>query len=297
MNFQYSTLLSAPLSLATYMLLAAAILSLWIKRRYFVWGSFLVAAVVCGLISGRLQWPALLFSSLFAVFCYLMVSVKPVYLKVTYGIFVLLISILLFYHKIPGFSNWQIVKGVILSTNGLPFSSYLNFDKPLIGLLLLGFGALPLLKSKKDWYRVLVQTAPIAIGGTFIIAGLAWLFGYIKFEPKWGNFLIVWFISNLFFTAIAEEVLFRGFIQRYLSIAFQKTRFGNELALLIASVLFAAVHTAGGLAYILLAFVAGILYGWAYIKTNRIEASILTHIFLNLTHILFFTYPGLASIV
>ncbi|HEV2523756.1 MAG TPA: CPBP family intramembrane glutamic endopeptidase [Gammaproteobacteria bacterium] len=295
MNFQYSTLFNAPLSLATYALLAGAILSLWIKRDYFVWGTLFAVAAVCGIISDRLQWPALLFMMLFGGLCYFTFHASHLKLKITCGIFVYVMSIFLWYHQIPGFSNWQIVNGALLSTDALPLSLYLNFDKPLIGLFILGFGTLPLLKSKKDWSTVFIKTAPIAILGTVVIAGLAYAFGYIKFEPKWDNFFIVWFTSNLFLTAIAEEVLFRGFVQKYLSIAFKKIRFGSGLALLIASILFAVVHT-GGLTYILLAFVSGILYGWVYIKTNRIEASILTHLFLNSIHILFLTYPGLASV-
>lgn len=215
-------------------------------------------------------------------------------MKIICGFIVVIFSILLWYHKIPGFSNWQIVNSALLSTDALPFSMYLNFDKPLIGLFILGFGALPLLKSKKEWLLMFVKTLPIALMGTFIIAGLAYAFGYIKFEPKWGNFFLVWFLNNLFLSTITEEVLFRGFIQKYLSVAFKNIKIGNGLALLIASMLFAVLHT-GGVTYIVLAFISGILYGWIYIKTNRIEASILTHIFLNSIHLLLFTYPGLAN--
>lgn len=45
----------------------------------------------------------------------------------------------------------------------------------------------------------------------------------------------------------------------------------------------------------LLAFVAGMGYGWIYYRAKRIEASILTHFTLNFLHILFFTYPALTS--
>lgn len=296
MNFQYSILFDAPLSLITYGLLACALLSLWIKRHYAVWGSLLAIAITCGLASGRLQWLVLVFTLIFAAFCYFTFHSRYRWLKITCGFIVVIFSLSLWYHKIPGFSNWQIVNGVLLSSDALPFAMYLNFDKPLIGLFILGFGTLPLLKSKKDWYGMLIKTVPIAVIGTLIIAGLAYAFGYIKFEPKWGTFFIVWFLNNLFLSTITEEVLFRGFVQKYLSVAFKKIKFGNGLALWIASILFAVVHT-GGLTYILLAFISGMLYGWVYIKTNRIEASILTHLLLNSIHLLLFTYPGLANSV
>ena len=38
----------------------------------------------------------------------------------------------------------------------------------------------------------------------------------------------------------------------------------------------------------------GLGYGWVYLRTERIEASILTHFLLNCIHFVFFTYPALA---
>lgn len=231
----------------------------------------------------------------FAGICYFAFHARYPKLKILCGISIFIFSLLFWYHKIPGFSNWLIVNGMMLSQDSLPFSMYLNFDKPLIGIFILGFGSIPLLKSKKEWVDMFVKTLPMALMGTFVIAGLAYYFGYIKFEPKWGSFFVVWFLNNLFLSTITEEVIFRGFVQNYLSLAFKNIKIGKGLALLIAATLFAIVHT-GGLTYILLAFISGILYGWVYIKTNRIEASILTHVLLNSTHLLLFTYPGLAII-
>ena len=98
-------------------------------------------------------------------------------------------------------------------------------------------------------------------------------------------------ISNLFFTCIAEEGLFRGFFQEYLS-SF-KYKYAEYVAILIPAVFFGAIHFPGGIKYVILATVAGSLYGWIYKVTRRIEASMLAHFMLNLTHILFFTYPAL----
>lgn len=264
------------------------------KTQLFFWGTLVVIAIGCGIASDRLQWPSLIAMIVFSGLCYFTFYARYPSLKSLCGILIFIFSILLWYHKIPGFSNWLIVNGVRLSKDSLPFSMYLNFDKPLIGIFILGFGSLPLLKSKKEWVDMFAKTLPMALIGTFVIAGLAYYFGYIKFEPKWGSFFVVWFLNNLFLSTITEEVLFRGFVQNYLSLAFKTIKIGNGLALLIAATLFAVVHT-GGLTYILLAFISGILYGWVYIKTNRIEASILTHLLLNSTHLLLFTYPGLAG--
>jgi CAAX protease family protein len=103
----------------------------------------------------------------------------------------------------------------------------------------------------------------------------------------------VWAWANLFFTCVAEEALFRGFLQRHFHGSLKGIRYGGILALVAASVLFGVAHYAGGVSYIVLATVAGLGYGWIYQRTNSIEASILTHFTLNAAHFVFFTYPAL----
>ncbi len=97
--------------------------------------------------------------------------------------------------------------------------------------------------------------------------------------------------ANLFFTCIAEEALFRGFLQRQLAMSLAKFRFGTWIALAVVAVLFGIAHAGGGITYVLLATVAGLGYGWAYHRTQRIEASILLHFTLNSIHILLFRAP------
>ena len=67
------------------------------------------------------------------------------------------------------------------------------------------------------------------------------------------------------------------------------------ISLFISAFLFGIVHTTGGPALMLLAFIAGIGYGFAYHK-GGIIASVLTHFGFNLLHFLFFTYPMLANV-
>lgn len=119
-------------------------------------------------------------------------------------------------------------------------------------------------------------------------------FEYIKFAPKIPQNLWIWVINNLFFTCVAEEGLFRGFFQESLSQL--KYKYSGNIAILIPAVFFGVMHYSGGLKYVILATIAGVSYGWIYKVTKRIEASILAHFLLNLTHILFFTYPAINNI-
>ena len=64
---------------------------------------------------------------------------------------------------------------------------------------------------------------------------------------------------------------------------------------LVSSILFGFAHFAGGLQYILLATIAGGFYALAYLRAGRfVASSVLTHFWVNLLHILLFTYPALA---
>ena len=62
------------------------------------------------------------------------------------------------------------------------------------------------------------------------------------------------------------------------------------LAIGIAGTLFGVAHVGGGWSYALLATLAGVVYGYGYWKTNRLEVPILTHVLLNAGHIVFFSY-------
>ncbi|MDQ5921618.1 MAG: protease family protein [Pseudomonadota bacterium] len=195
-------------------------------------------------------------------------------------------------HLIPGFKNLLIWNKIQFTPDAIPFTLYLNFDKTIVGLIILGL-TLNLASTPIEWKALLKQAAlklPIII---FMILILSIVFDYTKFEPKLPHDLWIWVISNLLFTCVAEEGLFRGFFQEPLSQL--KYKCSNYVAILAPTTFFGIIHYPGGIKYVILATVAGALYGWVYKITKRIEASILTHFFLNLTHILLFTYPALLN--
>ena len=126
-----------------------------------------------------------------------------------------------------------------------------------------------------DWktgLRELIFFAP------FVIAlGLA--LGFIhphRNLPGIGNALLRWTLI-FFFTAVPEELFFRGWVQNLL-----ERRIGRYAALVIASALFGLSHFNKRSAhfnwrYVLLAAIAGIFYGRAWREQRRIPASTITH--------------------
>ncbi len=293
MTFDYTLLLNSKICLFSYILLSASIISLWFKKKPLIFGSLLCVAILFALLAHRLQWPVLFFIAFFAGVNYLAFNITQRSVRILSSIIVLICSILLWLHQIPGFSNWLIAKNLFISIDAIPFTLFLNFDKPLIGLFILGFSSIPLLKTWPEWIKMLKKTIPIALIGSLIIAGIAYVIGYIKFEPKVNTFFIIWALNNLLFVCIAEEVLFRWWIQNSLSEFLKRYRYGSYLALLLASLLFGIIHN-GGFAYIILASIAGLLYGFVYQKTKSVEASIVTHFLVNAIHFIGFTYPALA---
>jgi uncharacterized protein len=126
-----------------------------------------------------------------------------------------------------------------------------------------------------DWksgLRELVFFTPIVIA-----LGLA--LGFIhphRNLPGIGAALLRW-VLIFFFTAVPEELFFRGWVQNLL-----ERRLGRRTALIIASILFGLSHFNKRSAhfnwrYVLLATIAGIFYGRAWRENRRIPASTITH--------------------
>jgi len=72
-------------------------------------------------------------------------------------------------------------------------------------------------------------------------------------------------------TAVPEEFLFRGLIQNLLS-----RRLGVPLGLAVGSVIFGLSHLPDP-RYAVLATIAGVAYGWVYLRTGKVTASAITH--------------------
>lgn len=117
---------------------------------------------------------------------------------------------------------------------------------------------------------------PIGLLTRFLIFGIA------PFDTF--TWILAWPLGYLF-TALPEELLFRGVIQNQL-----QSRLKNKwLALLIASVIFGLAHLNNGTVgypvpnwmYVLMASLAGLAYGWTWHKTGKITAAAVVHATVN----------------
>jgi len=295
MTMIYSLLLSHPLSLISYSLLLISILSLWIKQDIKIWGTITAASLVCSVISDRIDIIGIIS---IVILCLLYHTVNRInlilFIRVTSGVLAVILSVMLAAHLIPGFNNWKIADNVSLTETSLPYSMYLNMDKTLVGLAILSLG-FPLVKSLKEWSSVLRSILPIFLVGLIVLASVSQISGYTHWDFKFPNLFFVWALINLIFTCVSEEAFFRGFLQKNLFKILRGYKYGNILSLITVSILFGLAHFAGGFKYVILSAIAGIVYGYAYQKTERIEASILCHFGVNTFHFIFLTYPAFAN--
>jgi membrane protease YdiL (CAAX protease family) len=285
-----------PLTVATYLALLLSIVAIWFGR--YVWIGALAVAVAAGYASGVLYGPAVLWIALFAALCFSFSRAKSLAPGWAQRVFValstvgmLVLALLLGMHALPGFRNFLALNDVVLSAGAEPYSLYLNFDKTVVGIALLGICYSSLLRSGADWRNALRRVLPLIAINTIAIALLSMALGYLLWQPKSTSLFWIWAASNLFFTCLSEEALFRGFIQRELTLALNGRSHGYWLAIAVSGALFGIAHVAGGWSYVALATAAGIGYGLIYHRAQSIEMAMLAHFTLNATHFLLFTYP------
>ncbi|MGR5295205.1 lysostaphin resistance A-like protein [Vibrio mediterranei] len=197
-------------------------------------------------------------------------------------LFILLWCVILFLHLLPGFGNAKVLDSVIAGPQSIPFTMYLNLDKPFIFFgLLLAYPAILGSKATFNYKAVLFTAIPL-----FGLLPIAWQLGALQPEFTIPYWWWLFSLNNLLLTCTAEEAFFRGFVQQSLS-----KRFGWIVGVAAASLLFGIAHFNGGLLLVSFATLAGVGYGLIYHYSSRLWVTVLFHFLFNLAHLLFFTYP------
>lgn len=203
-------------------------------------------------------------------------------------------------HFVPGFQNLKVFEGVRVSELSSPFTMYLNFDKAIAAVILAIAGDIVFKQTGSLGKKTLVETLKVSFLGVMLLMPLAILSGYVAFDPKLPETFWLWAFNNLIFVCFAEEVIFRGVIQNHLMQVARRYQISPFVPILVTSILFGTVllgHLHGGPAYIAFATIAGLFYGYVYHTTKRLEAAILVHFIVNLSHFLLFSYPMAARLM
>lgn len=290
--FNVTYLFSDPILTSASLFLILAMMSQWLTTHKEVPFTLFVISVAAAVYAERITPIGLVCVVAFGVVVSLYQKKwMPRFSAPVLAFLILTGTVFAFAHKMPGFYNWQIQPPVQVSKNAQLYDFYVNFDKGTLGFLLLIFLIKPAV-TWNDWkptLKTIFTLFPMTVG---VLLGIAYGCGWIYLDIKNPYFLVPWIFVNLFLVSAVEEAFYRGFIQKNLS------KFVNPwVALFLTSAAFGGIHGifSNDYRYLFMTSMASLFYGAHYILSGRLEASIISHFLVNLIHLIFFTYPGLAT--
>ncbi|PHD41497.1 CPBP family intramembrane metalloprotease [Bacillus toyonensis] len=132
--------------------------------------------------------------------------------------------------------------------------------------------------SIKSWKFILLLTIMLLVGDVIVMVLTSFIgnsYENSKTEAIQQNVnfftVLIAFVSAAIISPIYEEIFYRGFLYRWL-----RTRFGMIGAILLSSLIFTIVHIP---TYNVMPvnFLSGIVFAWAYERTNSIWPSVIIH--------------------
>ena len=290
MNFEPIPLFTSISSLA----LIFTSLCLWVIRKALVWGVVLVIVGGITVASKHLSPLGMFILIIYAGIALTIKWIAKAPTKVLLQIVFAVLSLMLIMHLLPGFNNYRILNQVVIKPGCVPYTFYLNFDKPFVGILILGL-LHPLLRSKNAWLLAIKRAFPLFLLEIIVLFLFSTAIHLIRFQPSTPPFLIYWLFANLFFVSMPEEAFARGLLLRFF-IKLTDSSALHWVANVGIAFLLTGLHYyfSMQLPYAILVFLANLFYGWIYMRSESIEMAILSHYLINTIHLLFFSYPFLA---
>lgn len=170
---------------------------------------------------------------------------------------------------VPLYSKWWEYGSQLLAFN-------FPLDKAYAGLLLALIAA-QFHPQKQNWRYIWLL--PVGVGAFLL---LVYLLGY-PLRPTLPRYAAALLFVNLMETCFAEELFFRGALQRELMLYLAPAP-----AIVIAAMLFGLVHIYRGWEFVILAIISGLLHGFIYRRTGMLSLSVLSHFLVNVAWIMLF---------
>jgi membrane protease YdiL (CAAX protease family) len=187
----------------------------------------------------------------------------------------MLLGLLAGFHLVPGITTvplysrwWEHGSNLLAFDFGL--------DKAYAGLLLALIAA-QFHPQKQTWRHIWL--VPVGVGALLLLVRLL---GY-PLEPTIPQYTAAFLFVNLMVTCFAEELFFRGALQRELMLYLAPVP-----SILITAALFGLVHLSRGWDFALLAALTGVLHGTIYRRTGVLSLSVLSHFLVNTAWIMLF---------
>lgn len=194
----------------------------------------------------------------------------------------LLGAIALATHQLPGVHPLILWPSRQLSNDAATFVLQLSWDKLLLGLVLLAWW----LGQPRHPVRHLRLALMVASTTLLVVPLLAMALSVVAWQPKWPEQLWMWLAVNLGVAVLAEELLFRAWLQPTLV-----AHLGSVGGIVTTAVLFGLVHIPFSPLFAVVAGVAGLGYGLVFHLSGRLWPPLLLHGTVNLLHVLLLTYP------
>lgn len=287
---QYTFLLQDKLSLIAYIFITLSLAALLFNKK--VTYPLLLLAIISGLIASRINIIGLLGISISFIIFYYTSKINNKFTKFLLNILSLLVVYAYMLHIAPGYHNWSVITGEILSPNSIPYTMYFNFDKSIIAVLV-GLLLINNINNTTNYKKFFKYCFITLVSGLAIVGTLSYKLNLINFEPKLSPWFLLWAANNLFVVCLVEEIIFRGWLQNRIASSLKYIKFNHIVAIIISSILFGLMHYRQGSNLIIISALAGLHYGYVYKKTGKLQASILVHFLINTVHFIGFTYPAL----
>lgn len=279
---------------AVFGLLAVTILSIWLPNQnnkliiYKPWPTLLSITLGVAWLFFIISLVGIIWITALTTCLIYKQQFSQLWAKYTLHTIASILALALALHLLPGFNNPVLLPPSIISDNAPSFQLYVNLDKAVAGLLILGILNPTGIRS---WSKQ-INTHRLLMICTIIIPLLIGLATQtIRLDIKIGWITLIFALVNLLFTCVAEEAFFRLLIQAPLAKSLSAIKYSKWIVVSIMGLLFGVAHLGGGLSFALMAGLAGFGFSLVYQRTQSIELTILTHFGLNIIHFVFFTYP------
>lgn len=277
---------------APFIALFLAVPAVWSPAARWLVPGLLIVGYAAAMSIGQLTPLAVLSLGLLLAAAFAVAPQRQGWMRHAGHIVFIVLAVALSMHWMPGFNNLRVIGPERFTADAVPFTMYLNLDKPLVGFWLLL--ACPWIRPRHAPAASLKAGVAGVAGTTIVCLLLALALGLVRWEPKLPASTWLFMLNNVLLVTVTEEALFRGYLQGGLSHLLKRFAHADVIALCAAALVFGLAHLPGGWQWIVLATVAGIGYGLAY-RYGGLGAAILAHFGLNAAHFLFFTYPMLQA--
>lgn len=266
------------LAYVSYGFLLASLLSLWVKKNPWIWGSLLVISLGIGLQKNVVDLPVLVLIAVLVLTFILLTKELNQLWRLFLVMLAAILSAGLITHYIKGFYeyNWGTQHQNVFF---LPRIT-LHYENPLLAICILGI-YLDTLETWEQWKVFVKKSIVWALLAVVLFGVYIYFFKPVSWNPTFTLIAPKWLVYQLFFIIIPQEAFFRGFIQKEIESGLMNS-FSSVLAVLISALLSTSLFFLYGfsLQNAVFLFFLNLLYGTIYAITHIIESSIFLHFIL-----------------